>query len=358
MDVTYMIRLGTNRWRGDVTEWIDIGPDSELNLSILELGIGAYSLQVMAHSNGNFSQVREGLLKISDYNLTIGYPEKHTAYRGRGATKGKALIINVTNMGEFEDNVTLYLEGELATMKWAEFSKTFRQDVTVNLESKKNLSFTDPTYVNVILYPPPDAKKGKYDLRVRIVSEDAETVYVTDTIEVRITDAPSDSKGIVIADNLYKFLTDTMPFLKPIPKNLLIPLFLLIVSIIIIIVAYFGITFYRRIVKKRVTEDPYSEQKRVYKELYGVEPTKAQLEEMIAQSDILTEDRDVDVGLMPDKPDSQDFSESHLDSETTAPPEEEPLDEQEPPVEEEDQDIGEPEGESDSGDEDDFITPD
>lgn len=352
MDVTYMIRMGTNRWRGDVTEWIDIGPDPELDLSILDLGIGAYSLQVMAHSNGNFSQVREGLLKISDYNLIVGYPEKHTAYRGGG---GKALIINVTNMGEFEDNVTLKLEGDLAEWGWVEFSKNFRQEVEVTLDSKKNLSFTDPTLVNILLYPPRDAKKGKYELTVQVISEDNDIVYVTEPIEIRITDAPSDSKGIVIADNLYKFLTDTMPFLKPIPKNLLIPLFLIIVSIIIIVVAYFGITFYRRNVKKRVTEDPYSEQKRVYKELYGVEPTKDQLEQMIAQNDILNEDRDVDVGLIPDKPESSEFSESFLDSETTPPPEEGSVEKQEPPEEEAEE---ESDSEWEEVEEDDFITPD
>ncbi|MGA1820913.1 MAG: hypothetical protein ACMUIG_00140 [Thermoplasmatota archaeon] len=355
MDVTYMIRMGSHRWRGDITEWMDIGPDPELNLSLLNLGIGAYSLQVMAHSNGNYSQVREGLLKISDYTLIVDHPVKHTVYRGRGATKGKALIINLTNMGEFEDNVTVYLEGELADLKWAEFSRNYRQDVTVNLESKKNLSFTDPTFVNVLFFPPEDADKGTYELIVRVVSEDDEIEYVTEPIEIKITDAPSDSKGIVIADNLYKFLTDTMPFLKPIPKNLLVPLFLIIVAIIIIIVAYFGITFYRRMVKRRTTEDPYSEQKRVYKELYGVEPTKDQLEQMIAQSDILNEDRDVNVGLMPDKPDTSEFSETYLESEKTAPSEEEDVEEQEPPEEEEEE---ETDPEDDEGEEEDFITPD
>jgi hypothetical protein len=259
-------------------------------------------------------------------------------------------------MGEFEDNVTIYLQGDLADRKWAEFSMNYRQEAKVTLDSKKNLSFTDPTLVNVLFYPPSDADKGTYELIIRVVSEDKSVVYVTEPIEVRITDAPSDSKGIVIADNLYKFLTDTMPFLKPIPKNYLIPLFLIVVSVIILVVAFLGITFYRRKVKKRITEDPYSEQKRVYKELYGVEPTKEQLEEMIAQSDILTEDRDIDIGLLPDKPESEEYSESHLESEAKPPSEEEQVEEQELP-----EDVGEPAEESDeedAGEDDDFLTPD
>ena len=71
-------------------------------------------------------------------------------------------------------------------------------------------------------------------------------------------------------------------------------------------------------------------------------------------NDILNEDRDVDVGLIPDKPESEEYSESYLDSETSTSPEEESIEEQEPPEEEE----GEESDLEEDEEEDDFITPD
>jgi hypothetical protein len=237
----------------------------------------------MARSGNNYSRVREGLLKICDYNIEFDYPSKHTAYRGRAATRADSMIIDLTNLAHFQDNVTIELQGEIARRGWVEFQRSYSTETTLELESQKMQTIRQPQKILISFFPPEDAEKGAYPLTIKVVSENEDYWLSSDPIIVSVEDPPPDSKGIVIADNIYKLLTDLFPFLEPIPKNYLVPGFLIIVAIVISIVAYFGITYYRKGVKKRTTKDPYAEQTRVYKELYGVEPTKEQLEKMVAE---------------------------------------------------------------------------
>lgn len=320
MDVTYMVRIGTETWMGDVLEWLDVGNEPRYNLTELELNIGHYHVQLMAQNNGNFSRVTETYMKINDYDVVTEALSRYLAYRGRAAIKKAPLSINLTNMATFGDNVTVRVSGEMVDRGWAYFPKSGRSQLTEELTSQKVMTVKAPTRVQLMIYPPSDAEKRTYVLNIEVRSEDGSLQY-SGKVNVTLADQPSDNIIKEVANTIYDLLVHLFPFLKAIPKNLLLPLFFIMVALLILAIVAVSTTIYRKEVRKRKRVDPYAEHKRVYKEMYGVEPDQATLERMLSDGDLpgIRDGTEEGKGI-----ETKAFDESFLESERSKaePPEE------------------------------------
>ncbi|MGA1793413.1 MAG: sialidase family protein [Thermoplasmatota archaeon] len=276
MDIRYMLRIGTRTYSGDTLEWTNIGRLPKFSISDLDLTIGLYSVQVMATANNNFSRVTLGILKVNDYNVTHWSPEEALSYRGTG----RGFAVDITNFASFSDNVTITVEGYLAEEGAAYLDRSGTRTAGYFLPSQKNRADPEPTTVAVTIFPDDKIEKRDYQVRLRIVSEDGRTVVYTEYITVNVKDRPREGFGAEISDNLYDFLIDTFPFLKPIKQSLLVPLFLLCVAIFVTLISGTGIMIYRKKFRKEVKEDPYAQQRKLYRDLYGIDPTEEQLRNM------------------------------------------------------------------------------
>jgi len=324
LNVTYMVRIGTGRFEGDIKEWTDIGPDPELSLSEVGLDLGIYSLQVMAHNNGNYSRVTETMLKLNDYDIEGLAPGRYTAYKGKATLKLDPLRINLTNMATYGDNATVRISGEIVDKGWAYLALSSR-DVLYPLElpSQKVLTLRTATRVSIIVYPPSGADGGDFPLKVEVFSEDG-TLQFEATVNVTVTDRPSESIIREVTNTIYDFLIYLFPFLESIPKDLLLPLFFLIVTVIIIVIVAIFTKIYRVKARKRKRTDPYAEHKRLYKEMYGVEPSKETLDRMVSEGGLPSLDLGAEQGVR-----TTEFDESFLESEkgkAPAPPQDQDVD--------------------------------
>jgi hypothetical protein len=300
MNITYWIRIGSRDWRGDILEWTPVGSDPLYPIDEVDLDVGVYSIQFMAENNGNFSRVTQTRLKVNDYEIEPRGPqETFRAYRGKGA----GVRIDLYNWAVFQDNVTVSISGDIVDKGWA-YIDTDRLEVG----SDRILTVPDPVPLMITVFPTRDAKKGEYLITVTLTSEDGETTYVLEDIAVKVTDKDQEGIGGEITDTLYGVVTDLLPFLKPLSPNLITFLFILFVSVIVAILASVGIFLYRTRSKSGDSEDPYAEQRQLYKELYGTEPTEEQLEEMKSGS-VVDE-------VMGEGSEKSVFDESFLDSES------------------------------------------
>ncbi|MGA1872192.1 MAG: hypothetical protein ACMUHY_00845 [Thermoplasmatota archaeon] len=286
MDVHYMLRIGSRKYHGDIMEWTRIGRIPKFSIEELDLEVGIYSLQVMATSNNNYSRVTIGTLKINDYNISTSVPENALSYRGTG----RGFSVDITNFATYNDNVTITIDGYLAEEGAVYLDMSGSITGRINLPSQKIYSDPEPTTVDVTIFPDDDIEKRDYSIRLRIASEDGRTVTYTDYITVQVKDRPREGFGQEISDNLYDFLIDTFPILKPIKQDLLVPLFLLFVAIIVGLISGTGITIYRKKFRKEVKEDPYAQQRKLYRDLYGINPTDEQLRNMEDGGAALEED--------------------------------------------------------------------
>ncbi len=303
MNITYWIRIGTRDWRGDILEWTPVGPDPLFSIEDLNLEIGVYSVQFMAENNGNYSRVTQTRLKINDYDIEPRGPsEEFKSYRG----KGDGVRVDLYNWAVYQDNVTVRISGEIVDKGWA-----YIDSEKVTVESDRILTVPDPVPVMITVFPPNDAKKGTFTITLTLTSEDGDTTEVLDNITVKITDKPQEGIGGEITDTLYGVITDILPFLEPLSPNLISVLFLLLVLIVVAILAGVGIFLYRTRGKADTKEDPYADQRQLYKELYGTEPTEEQLKEM--KSGSLEEEIFGEKGKEVEK--GNIFDESFLDSE-------------------------------------------
>ncbi|MFW3146972.1 MAG: sialidase family protein [Thermoplasmatota archaeon] len=312
MDLDYMVRLGSRTYLGDIHEWTNIGNTTGLPKGMVEgLPIGLYSLQVMVTSQGNYSRVSEGMLKVNDYNLTYEAPGEFKAYRG----VGRGFSFDLTNFATYSDNATVKLLGTLADDGWAYLDKSGSREAVFRLETQRLLTEPVPAEVFITIFPDSEVQKGSYNLSIMVQSEDkSDPIYIYN-ITINIGDKPRESFGEEVSDNIYKFLTDTFPFLKSIRQSLLVPLFLLFVLVVIVIISGAGIYIYRKKFRKSRKEDPYREQREVYKELYGIEPTDEQLKQMKeTQGDDFFSDIP-DIGTGKEKAETTKFDESFLETE-------------------------------------------
>ena len=304
MNITYWIRIGTRDWKGDVLDWTPIGSDPMFSIEDLDLEVGLYSVQYMAENNGNFSRVSQSKLKVNDYNIeVIGPEDTFRSYRG----KGEGIRIELYNWASFTDNVTLKLTGEIADKGWAYILVD-----KVRTEPDGELTVPEPNVIMITIFPPREAKTGTYHLALTVTSEDDKTITVIDNITVKIVEKQNEGIGGEITDTLYGLMTDVLPFLKPLSPNLISGLFFLIVLIIVMTIAIIGILIYKTSKRSKEDDDPYSEQRRLYKELYGDEPTIEQLKEM-KEGSIVDE---VMGDLHANEEEKSKFDESFLDSET------------------------------------------
>lgn len=307
MNITYWFRMGTEEWLGDIKEWTPNGPDREIQISDLDLDVGIYSVQYMAENNGNFSRVSQSTLKINDYNIeAVGPDDTFKSYRG----KGDGINVELYNWATYRDNVTVKISGEIVDKGWA-----YLDDERYSIDSHVGLTIPEPEVVSITIFPQRNAEKGIYTITLTATSEDGETETIISNITVKITDKPQEGFGGEITDTLYDVITDIFPFLEPLSPTLVSGVFLFIVLVLIAIIATIGIIIYRK-QKANKDEDPYVEQRKLYKELYGTEPTLEQLKDMKESSvvDEVLGDLDEEDKKMK-KPRSKGFDESYLRSE-------------------------------------------
>lgn len=287
-DTVYWIRMGTREYLGDLLDWTLIGPATEYDAGSLLEGVGIYSVQVMASSGGNYSRVTQGTVKISDYSLDVSHPSEHTAYRGKDISKNRPVGFFIVNNGTFSDNVTVRLSGELVDRGWAYLNSSGIRNDTYLVLSSRMLTEPAPLGFKIVVLAPEDAETGSYVLNYRVVSEDGQGA-VTGTIGIELRRGPDEGSGETFADELSGVITDLLPFLEGVPAAVVIMIFVILIVLIVGGIILLGIFTARRS-RKKDSDDPYADQKRIYREIYGKEPTPEELGSMKAQKEGSVED--------------------------------------------------------------------
>ncbi|MGA1848335.1 MAG: hypothetical protein ACMUHB_03250, partial [Thermoplasmatota archaeon] len=282
-DVQYWLRIGSGEFLGDILEWKNVGGDPEFDTGSLLKGPGIYSIQIMASSGGNFSRVTQGIVKVSEYSLDIIHPAMHTAYRGKEVSRNKPVTMLIINNGTYSDNVTVRLSGEIVDRGWAYLNSSGIMNDTYYVISSLMLTEPAPRGFQVVVLAPEDAETGTYTLSYRLVSEDG-LGAVTGEILIELKRGPDEGSGETFADDLSGVITDLLPFLEGAPTAVVIMIFLIIIVVIVGGIILLGIFIARR-AQKRKKDDPYAEQKRIYKEIYGKEPTQEELDSMKVQKE-------------------------------------------------------------------------
>ncbi len=276
--IEYWIRIGSAPYQGDVLEWMVLDGETEFQTGEILSGIGIYSIQIIAHSDGNFSRVTQGLVKISDYTLDGIHPAVHTAYKGKGITITRPVICSVVNNGTFDDNVTIVLSGELVDKGWAYLNDTGTPTGTYLVPTSKMLSDVILEDFRITVSAPDTARTGKYTIGYRLISEDG-SVEFTGEIVIDLKRAPDEDEGETFADDLSGLITDVLPFLEGAPTGVVLAIFLLLLLLVVGGMILLGILLVKRAEKKK-KDDPDAEKKRIYKEIYGREPTEEELRSM------------------------------------------------------------------------------
>jgi hypothetical protein len=285
-----MIRIGTEDYQGDVLEWTELGRDTQFSMEDLNLTIGIYSVQIMVLSNGNYSRVTMGHLKINDYNLKTTHPETHTAYKGeRGIRLTTPIKCQLVNLATYSDRVKVVLQGELVDEDWAYLTDSETAEHNYFVNSSKELVVEEPIEFRITIAAPDTAKRGDYILTYRMVSEDGKTTFQSGEIIVTLKNAPDDGTGESFADDISGVITDIFPFLEGLPPGFVIMIFFVIVILVVGGIIFLGIFISKRREAKK-KKDPLADQRRVYKEIYGREPTDEELAMMKQQADKETVD--------------------------------------------------------------------
>jgi hypothetical protein len=269
----YSIRVGSNHLGGDIIEWMDLGAETSFDMSVLDLGIGTYSVQVIARANDNFSRIRTTLFKVSDYAINISLPIEHTAFRGKDFSKSGPVEGEIVNTGTFPDNVTLILEGEPVDAGWIYFESTGSTQAGHSVVSSKGLDIAIPTEVEIVVSPEEKTPKREYIYSIKAVSEDGTTVTLVSDLRIVVKDAPGGDQSKPLTEDI----TDVLPFLEALPEGLIIPVFMIIVLLIVALIAFAGIMVYRFTSKRKKDADPLTERIRTYKDLYGQDPTDEEI---------------------------------------------------------------------------------
>lgn len=283
-EMEYWIRIGSRVDHGDILEWRDLGSTKEFDLAPLDLELGIYSLQIMCFHAGNFSRVTKTIIKISDYKLETNQPSTFIAYKGvAGIRMTDPLVCYIINNGTYGDNVSVRISGDLVEKGYAFLNSSGVASDTYFIEAAR-LSADDTTFKFTISIQPEDnARIGTYSLIYTIISEDKGTNITSSTITVNVKNAPDESGGGSIADGLSDFITDIFPFLEGLPTGVVIALFLIILLALIGGIVYIGIFVAKRSAQKK--RDPFAEQKRIYKEIYGRDPTPEEITAMRGEKD-------------------------------------------------------------------------
>ncbi|MGA1866299.1 MAG: hypothetical protein ACMUFK_02395, partial [Thermoplasmatota archaeon] len=283
--IRYLIRIGAEDHGGDVLEWRDVGPVTELDLGEFGLGIGIYSVQIMAFDGGNYSRVTEGSIKINDYSLKTYHPTTHEAFKGdKGIKITKPLICQIVNMATYDDNVTIILQGELVDEDWAYLSASEGPTYRLHVNTSKGLSVERPFDFKITIAAPDTAKRGEYNLSYRLVSEDERHIIFSDEIVITLENAPDEGGSDNFADDISDVITDILPFLKGLPAGLVILIFFVFFFLLVGGIIFTGI-FIAKKRQERKKKDPMAEQRRIYREIYGRNPTDEELMMMKAQSE-------------------------------------------------------------------------
>ncbi|MFO8051159.1 MAG: hypothetical protein R6V01_05600 [Thermoplasmatota archaeon] len=276
----YLIRIGSRSGLGDILEWYEVGETTEYDLRSLDPDLGIYSLQIMCFNDGNYSRVTHAIIKISDYKPETVHPDHHAAYKGvEGIRITEPMFCHIKNNGTFGDNVTVRIKGEIVDKGYAFLNSSGESYDTYFVEAAR-LKAEDSLFEFIISIQPEDnARTGSYTLTYTVTSEDGVTRIDSGSIEVRVKNPPDQSGGDNIADDLSDMITDVLPFLGGLPTGFIIGIFLLMVIGIIAALVAVGILLTRSSARKK--KDPLKEQKRVYKEIYGREPTEEELSAMV-----------------------------------------------------------------------------
>ncbi|MGA1793326.1 MAG: sialidase family protein [Thermoplasmatota archaeon] len=283
--VSYHIRIGSTEYGGDILEWQDVGDALEYDLSGLGLGLGIYSVQIMTFKGGNYSRVTQGQIKINDYSLSTTHPETHEAFKGeRGIRITRPIKCYIVNHAIFDDNVTIQLRGELVDENWAYLSVSESSRYIMLVNSSAGRAEDLPFEFAITVAAPEDARRGDYNISYTLTSEDGGTVFASGTILVTLKNAPDEGGSDNFADDLSGVITDILPFLKGLPAGLVIMIFLLICFLVVGGIIFLGIFIAKKREEKK-KKDPLAEQRRVYKEIYGREPTEDELQMMKAQTE-------------------------------------------------------------------------
>lgn len=270
----YRIRIGSKHLGGDILDWTEPSSELSYDLSGLDIGKGAYSIQVISLNNGNYSRVRTGLFKVNDYNVRVDIPMEKMAYRGKEFRQTGPIEGDIINLASLGDNVTLIIEGEPVEAGWVYFDSTGTETASFSVASSKGLTQEIKEGFEIVVAPEEKTPKRDYLFTLKAVSEDGTTEYMVTDITIDVKDAPKEDDIPPLAEDI----TSVLPFLEIFPPAFIIPAFIVLVLIIIAAIVLAGIINFKIFSAIRSRGDPLKERIKTYKDLYGQDPTPEEIE--------------------------------------------------------------------------------
>lgn len=248
--VSYLVQVGRDWATGDVLPWAWC-ESASINFT-QPLPYGIYHVEILSWDGRNFSSLRRETFKVIDFSINFSGPMMWSV------EKGEALLveISITNGAHMSDNVTVYLEGEAAGEKWIKVELYYKE---YSITLPPGAEYT----LRVTFTPEKNTKEGSYSFHLRVVCEDGETSFTSPEYTVKVVAKPR-AKYPALTYLREKVFGEYLP--------------LTIVVMIVVTVA--GALLYNRRLKKKMVEDPFAEQRKLYRELYGVEPDLETLKRM------------------------------------------------------------------------------
>ncbi|MCD6383157.1 MAG: exo-alpha-sialidase [Thermoplasmata archaeon] len=248
--ITYMLQIGRDWGVGDILPWTWVS-STEYRLKT-PLTYGIYHIEILAWDGGNFSPLRKEVAKVVDFGINF-------SAKGRWSVeRGDALMVEITieNLAHMRDNVTVYLEAGGAEGDWITIETLYKE---YSLDLNAGVKYP----LRILIMPKKSTELGTYKFRLRVVCEDGETTFISPEYSVKI----------------YEKKRAKYPAFVYI-KEKIFGQYLPITIFVMIAVTILGALLYNRRLKKRMVEDPFAEQRKLYKELYGVEPDLKTLKRM------------------------------------------------------------------------------
>jgi len=174
----YYLQVGKTPWGNETLSWSSTGTKTHYDI-ITYLPATVYYIQVQACDGRSFSRIFQSTMEVGYFSLDVSVYDKITVLSG----KSTSTIINVTNKGAKQDDITISLQGAVLSDK----------NVTVTLE--KTLVTLDPdqyTSVKLEVSAVANATSETYNITIVVTSKDGSTRDMVETNIIVYNPTPPD----------------------------------------------------------------------------------------------------------------------------------------------------------------------